>query len=79
MNSHVYEQGAENEQVGAVINGVLDQRSFDLPSDGEASGAGVRLHEGKQQPGSEKRKRKKEKKKASTKRSTAHSSAVSVQ
>lgn len=50
MNSHVYEQRAEDEQVGAVINGIFDQRCFDLPSDGETSGAGIRLHEGQQQP-----------------------------
>lgn len=54
MNSHVYEQRGENEQVGAIINCVLDQRRFNLPSDGEASRAGVRLHKGKQQPGGKK-------------------------
>lgn len=59
MNSHIYEQRAENEQVGAVINCVLDQCSFDLASDGKASGASVRLHKGKQQPGNKKSKRKK--------------------
>lgn len=50
MNGHVNEQRAENEQVCPVINGVLNQCRFDLPGDGEASGASVRLHEGQQQP-----------------------------
>lgn len=50
MNGHINEQRAENEQVCPVINGVLNQCRFDLPGDGEASGASVRLHEGQQQP-----------------------------
>lgn len=50
MNSHIYEQRAEDEQVGPVINSILYQRRFNFPSDGEASRAGVGLHEGQQQP-----------------------------
>lgn len=50
MNSHIYEQRAEDEQVGPVINSILYQRCFNFPSDGEASRAGVGLHEGQQQP-----------------------------
>lgn len=46
MDGHVDEQRAEDEQVGAVVDGVLYQSRLDLPGDGEASGTGVRLHEG---------------------------------
>lgn len=51
MNRHVDEQRAEDQQVGAVVDGVLNERRLDLPGDGEPSGASVRLHEGQQQPG----------------------------
>jgi len=50
MNSHVDEERAKDQQVGPVVDGVLYQRRFDFPGDGEASRASVRLHERQQQP-----------------------------
>lgn len=50
VHGHVDEQRAEDEQVRAVVDGVLYQRRLHLPRDGEAAGASVRLHEGQQQP-----------------------------
>lgn len=41
MNSHIYEQRAEDEQIGAIVNCILYQCCFNLPGDGEASGASV--------------------------------------
>lgn len=50
VHGHVDEQGAKDEQVRAVVDGVFYQSCFDFPSDGESPGTSVRLHEGQQQP-----------------------------
>ena len=50
VHGYVDEQRAEDEQVGAIVDGVLDERRLHLAPDGEAAGAGVRLHERQQQP-----------------------------
>lgn len=55
MDRHIDEQRAEDQQVGPVVNGVFDERRFDLPCDGEPSGSGVGLHEGQKEPGKDSR------------------------
>lgn len=44
MHSDINEQRAKDEQVGPIINSILYQCCFNLPSDREASRAGIRLH-----------------------------------
>lgn len=51
MYSYVDEQRAEDKQVGAVVDGILDESGLYFACDGEASWAGVRLHKGQKKPG----------------------------
>lgn len=37
VNCHVDEKGAEYEQIGTVVNGVLDEGGLDFARDGEAA------------------------------------------
>lgn len=49
-DGNVDEQGAEDKQVCAIVNGVFYQGCFYFPWDGESSWACIRLHEGNQEP-----------------------------
>lgn len=51
MHGHVDEERAENEQVSAIIDGVLDECSLYFARDREAPRAGIRLHEWQKKPG----------------------------
>lgn len=50
MNRHVDQQADEDEEVGAIINCILNKSGFNLPNNGECSRTCIGLHEGQQQP-----------------------------
>lgn len=49
-HGHIDEQRAEDEQVGTIVDGVLNQSCLHLPRDGETTRACVWLHERDEQP-----------------------------
>lgn len=50
MGSQVDKQGAKDDQVGAIVDGVLDKGRLNLTGDRKAPRACIGLHEGEQQP-----------------------------